>query len=202
MTRVAPFIAACLVCLACSMTPGLSSLWTALPNVTPLATGVCGALGLAWARHAQLDSGPADDVTLKRALQFLLLKSMSYVVVMAACMYVYEGRNPAASLLCWLVMASAGLDHTVFDPAFAAIQLAATAPLLFGMHRFRQGAELLDAAPGFVLSERLLLVALLALAQAKVRSLRHPTWRFSEPDPWPSAAFFAAGGGIRGPPLI
>ena len=139
-----------------------------LPLVVTFASGL---LGGAWLCRLLLIKGTARTVrgTLRLARVVLFLKASSYFAVLAACVYMYEGRNPAASLLCWLVMSSAGLDHAVFDPAFAAIQMSATVPLLLGMHRSRQGAGLLDAAPGFVLSERLPLVVLLALAQAKVR---------------------------------
>ena len=165
------------MCLACLLpAAGLSSLGYSYPTLAPLATGICGALGLAWLCHRTLEAGPdpSFQVALRDARWVLLLKSSSYFVVLAACMFVYEGRNPAASLLCWLVMASGALHHTVFDPGFAATQLSAIFLLLFGRHHLQGGGPLgaavtHGAAQGPESSELLLLSALLALALAKVR---------------------------------
>ena len=181
--RIVPFIASCVLCVLCLVPAGRSWVGDAIPTLAPLATGICGLLALAWLRNVLLKFGLEAHVTLRDARWFLLLKASSYYVVMAACMYMYEGRNPAASLLCWFVMTSVALDHTVFDPGFAAVQIVGTAPLLLGMRQFQAAGRLAIAAlapstwhrvadPGLLScelsSERLLLSALLALALVKV----------------------------------
>ena len=180
---MSPFIASCVLCVLCLVPAGRSWVGDAIPTLAPLATGICGLLALAWLRNVLLKFGLEAHVTLRDARWFLLLKASSYYVVMAACMYMYEGRNPAASLLCWFVMTSVALDHTVFDPGFAAVQIVGTAPLLLGMRQFQAAGRLAIAAlapstwhrvadPGLLScelsSERLLLSALLALALVKV----------------------------------
>ena len=141
------FAAACVVCLAClvpadrSFAGGVSSL---LPLLVTFAACV---LGLARLCHLLLNDSAARTVcaTLQLARFVLFLKASSYFVVLAACVYMYEGRNPAASLLCWLVMGSKTLDHIVFDPGLAVVQLLAASPLLFGMTHLSQGVGNLDA---------------------------------------------------------
>ena len=175
-----PLIASCVVCLACLVPSNQSSaggLFSLLPLIGAFAACV---LGLARLCRLLLNDGAARTVhaTLRLARFVLFLKASSYFVVLAACVYLYDGRNPAASLLCWMVMGSKTLDHIVFDPGLAVVQLAAIPLLPFGMAHLSPtvgnlGAATFSTTPRGVdqespSSEWLLLSVLLIGALAKV----------------------------------
>ena len=170
--RITPFVASLFVCLACLMPADRSSIGDAFSTLPLPVKFTYGALGVAWLIHALLggcDYGPTRTAheTLRITRWVLFLKASSYFAVLATCVYMYEGCNPAASLLCWMVMSSNALDHTIFNPGVTAMRLVANSLLLFGMaHRSRGSSRGGDQES--LSSEWLLLSVLLNVTLAKV----------------------------------